>query len=48
MSFDIQVIFDSIANIFMIAFPISIILCLLAKITNFFTSFVFGGKEIKL
>lgn len=45
---DIQIIFDTIAKLFMIAFPFSLILTLVAKITNVFLSFVFGEKEVSL
>lgn len=43
---NLQVIIDSISNIFTIAFPISITLLIISKITNIFCQFVFG-KEVK-
>lgn len=45
---DIQIIFDTITKMFLIAFPFSLLLTLVAKVTNFFLSFVFGEKEVSL
>ena len=48
MDINIQSIWDSVSNIFVIAFPFSLVLTLVAKVTNFFLSFVFGRKEVTL
>ena len=45
---NIQVVWDTISNIFLIAFPFSFAMSLIAKATNFFLSFVFGKKEVTL
>ena len=47
-SIDLQKIIDIVGIMFAISFPISLVLSLTAKITNFFLSFVFGRKEINL
>lgn len=46
LTIDLQVIIDSICQMFIVAFPLSLLLCLVSKITVLFTRFVFG-KEIK-
>lgn len=48
MEIDFQIIITTITNLFIIAFPFSLVLSLVAKVTNYFTSFVFGNKEVKL
>lgn len=48
MEFNTQTIVDMVSNIFIIAFPFSLVLSLVAKITNFFMSFVLGRREISL
>ena len=45
---DYQVIVDTVCSMFLIAFPFALIFSLVAKVTNFFMSFVFGSKEVKL
>lgn len=48
MSIDFQVIIDCVVQMFIIAFPFSLILTLVAKVTNIFCSFVFGKREVRL
>lgn len=48
MEINFQIIVDTVSNLFTIAFPFSLLLCLVAKVTNIFMSFVFGYKEVKL
>ena len=48
MEFNIQSVWDCVSSIFVIAFPFSLVLTLVAKVTNFFLSFVFGRKEVTL
>lgn len=47
MTMGIPIIIETVSNMMLIAFPISLVLILVAKITNFFTSLVFG-KEVRL
>ena len=45
---NIQSVWDTVSNIFLIALPFSLIFSIIAKVTNFFLSFVFGKKEVTL
>lgn len=47
MEINLQIIIDTICNMFLIALPFSLVLSLVAKITNIFTSFVFN-REVRL
>lgn len=47
-SFDFNIVWLTVQTCFICALPFSILLSLVAKITNIFTSFVFGDKEVTL
>lgn len=47
-SFDFNIVWQTVEICFVFALPFSILLSLVAKITNIFTSFVFGDKEVTL
>lgn len=47
MEVNLQVVVDTVSQMFIIAFPFSLVLSIAVKVTNFFMSFVFG-KEVKL
>lgn len=47
MIMDIQIIIETVSKMMLIAFPISLVLSIMAKITNFFVSLVFG-REVRL
>lgn len=44
MQVNIQLIVDSISNMFIIAFPFSLLLILTKTLVNYFVSMVFGRK----
>lgn len=44
----IQSLVDLVSKFLIVAFPISLVLCLSAKLVNFVTGFILGSREVRL